>query len=104
MANSSSPFCPNPGGTTTLAVSSTSASVALPSGAGSVAVTNLTGSAVCFVRFGASGLTASVPGNAGDYPILPGATQVLDAGNATYLAAITASGTATLYITAGAGA
>lgn len=94
-------------GTVALAVTGTTANVALAlNGAISVAVTNA-GTAIAFVKLGASGITAAVPtgvgASAGDYPVLPGCQVMLDRGGATTLAAITAGGTTTLYVTTGDG-
>lgn len=100
------PFSPSPSGTVTLAVTSVTGNIALPTavGDGPVAVTSAVGSTICFISFGSSSITATAPnGTSGSYPILPGTTQVLDRGNATNVAAITASSTATLYFTTGQG-
>lgn len=63
------------------------------------------GNVTAFVAFGGSGITATVPagdkdGNA--FPIPAGAVEVLVCGQ-SYAAAITASGTAALYLTPGEG-
>lgn len=61
-----------------------------------------TGTAVAFVEFGASGITASVTTS---FPVLPGTAEVFSVNPLqTNVAAITASGTTTLYITTGRGA
>lgn len=60
-----------------------------------------TGSVVVFVEFGDSAVTAAV---ATGMPILPGTVESFQLNAAqTHIAAITASGTATLYATTGLG-
>lgn len=58
------------------------------------------GSVPVFVRWGVGAQTAVA---ATDMPIAPGAIEVFSKGDADTLAGITASGTATVYITAGDG-
>jgi hypothetical protein len=61
-----------------------------------------TGTAVAFVEFGASTIDATVTAS---LPILPGAVEVFSVNPMqTHVAAITASGTTTLYISTGRGA
>jgi hypothetical protein len=82
-----------------LSVSTTSANVALPSGAPYVNIYN-TGTAPAYWQMGAS---SSVTATTSDDVIQPGAwVSVANVGQ-TYLAAITASGTATLNISGGSG-
>jgi hypothetical protein len=58
------------------------------------------GSATAFLDFGSSGIVATTA----DMPVPSGAVEVISVGpGVTHVAAITASGTATLYITAGRG-
>jgi hypothetical protein len=57
-------------------------------------------SAVCFIKFGGSTVTATTA----DMPIPPGAVEVFSIGDATYIAGITGGGTGTLYATPGFGA
>lgn len=108
MAYGVTPFSPSPVGTVALAVTSASASVALPPlpGDGPVAVTNAVGGAICFLKFGlTAAVAAAVPvagAASGDYPLLPGTTQILERGSAGFVAAIGTTGT-TLYFTTGQG-
>ena len=68
-----------------------------------------TGSTWMFVAFGGSAVAATVPNGAtpGSYPVAPtasyGITTISVPGNPTYVAAIMASSTGTLYCTPGAG-
>jgi len=95
-------FKPAVGGTVSLAVTTTSASVAMllvPDSEHQVRLYNA-GSATVFVNRGGSGVTATTS----NMPLPAGAVEVLTyTGSATHLAAITASGTATLYATVGEG-
>lgn len=92
------PFVPS--GTASVAVTVASGSVALAGAGNSVELQN-DGTVTVFVKLGGSAVTAAVT----DYPILAGASKIIgrDPGQQTYVAAITASGTATLYATAGEG-
>ena len=105
MATLQNVFSPSPTGTMILAVTTTSAQVTLTGiGDGPVAVTSASGGALAFIRFGTGTVTALDPTSAaGDYPILPGTTQILDRGSSTVAAAITHASTATLYFTTGQG-
>jgi hypothetical protein len=87
-------------GTATLAVTGTSASVALPTSAPQIEVQNA-GASDCFIRWGNVALTAVVT----DYPVLSGQSKVITVGTGTAtLAAICAAGQATtLYVTSGDG-
>jgi len=96
-------FRPLDGGTKTLAVTSTTGNVALGhSGAFEgdeidVRVMTAPGGATTFIRFGASGVVATV---AAGIPIPPGVPCGFTVpSGTTHVAAITASGTATLYAT-----
>ncbi len=93
-----SPF--TPGGTVSLAVTATTGSVALSAAGSSVEVQN-TGLTICFVKLGASAVTAAVT----DYPVPAGQSKVIgrNPNTDTYIAAITSSGTTTLYATTGEG-
>lgn len=88
----------NASGQTTLSATGTSSSVALPTGAQTVVVSNA-GASTAFVSLGGSTVTAAVSST----PVLPGYPVVLQAGSSTFLAAITAAGTDALTITTGTG-
>jgi hypothetical protein len=100
-------FSPLAGATVTLAAAATSSSVALPgppSGSFQVRIHNA-GSATAFVRFGGAETAASA---GADLPVPPGAVEVLTLDNpardpVTHAAAITETGSATLYVTPGRG-
>jgi len=90
-----------PGGTVNVAATTTTANVALASGAkDQVMVTNNAGGSLAFVAFGSSAVTATA---ATSTPVLPGAAYIFTVGTATHMAAITGTGTATVYATAGQG-
>jgi hypothetical protein len=57
------------------------------------------GSVTAFLRWGTSAQTAVVT----DYPLLAGQSKLINKGLATIVAAITATGTATIYVTEGKG-
>jgi len=100
------PFTPYAASTQALSVSSASARVALPLSTRQVMITTIVNDPMCFVEFGTSGVTAVVPsgGTVGATPVNGGDAQMFSVPlNATHVAAITASGTATLYITPGEG-
>jgi hypothetical protein len=90
-----------PTGTTTLSASSVSSNVALPASGSNltVLVTN-GGSVTAYVALGTSN---SVVATTSSTPILSGASIPLVQATNTYLAGITASGTAALTITSGTG-
>lgn len=90
----------SPGTTASLAVSAATASVQLTGSGANVEVQN-TSTVNMFVKLGTSAVTAAVT----DYPILPGQSKIIsrDASTQTYVAAITASGSGTLYATPGEG-
>jgi hypothetical protein len=91
------------GDTVNLSVSSSSARVqitASSSGSSNVRIHNK-GTVGLFVTFGGSSVTATT---AAGIPIPVGAIEIFGLGNYDYVAAITASGTATLYATPGQGA
>lgn len=87
------PFAP--GATSTLAASTTSASVSIDPYATAVRVLNA-GSQLAFIRFAGTATTA-------DLPIPSGATEVFTKNGAASIAAITAASTTTLYVTTGEG-
>jgi hypothetical protein len=96
------PFTPYAAATQALAVTNASARVALPSSTRQVMLTTIANDALCFIEFGGSGVTAVVPagGTLGGTPLNGGDAQLFSVPiNATYVAAIASSGTATLYIT-----
>jgi Na+/serine symporter len=92
------------GATVNLAVTTTTGSVALTASANSSKEVRLynRGTVEVFVTFGASTVTATTTTS---MPLAPGAAEVFGvASDETHVAAITASGTATLYATTGRGA
>lgn len=98
------PFLPS-GDTVT--VSATSVTSAAAVGAGSLSATRVvrvaapaSNGAIAFVEFGASTVTATTA----KMPVLPGTVEIFYVGGKTHIAAITASGAATLYVTPGEGA
>lgn len=105
LAPSASAFRPVAGQTSSISATAASSRVAVPGGGmnGTVRVVN-SGSVTVFVRFGTSSVTATTNT---DIPILAGAAESLDFtsddGTAVYIAAITASSTATVYVTRGQG-
>lgn len=92
----------SPAATTNLAVTGTTGSVALPDATPSqVRLWTVSTDAVCFIAFGDVTVVATT---AAGMPFANGLTEVLSVPvGATYIAAITATGTATLYITPGEG-
>lgn len=100
------PFAPYAAGTQALAVTNSSGRIALPANTRQVMLTTIANDAIIFVEFGGSSVTAVVPsgGTLGGTPVNGGDAQMFSVPpNATYVAAITSSGTATLYITPGEG-
>lgn len=93
-------FRPVAGATVNIAAGTTTASVAVNTGKTSkhIRVVN-TGSVTVFVEFGESGVTASL---ATSIPILAGSAEIFGCPD-EYVAAITASGTGTVYFTPGEG-
>lgn len=100
------PFAPASAGTSSISVTTTSARAAVkqqPTGAHQLRLFNA-GTATVFWAFGDGTAVATT----GDMPLPAGAIEVLTLPNAsnaptTHVAAITASGTATLYMTTGQG-
>jgi hypothetical protein len=92
------------GATVNLAVTTTTGSVPLTTSLNSreeVRIVNPS-SVVMFIEFGASDVTAAT---ATSMPMLPGTVETFEvAPSQTHVAAITASGSATLYATTGRGA
>jgi len=89
-----------PGATALIAATSSTGNVALPAGGSQLAVLN-NGAEVVFIKFGTSAVTAAVTDTPVEFGIARGFTKP---GNATHVAAITASGNCTIYFTAGEGA
>lgn len=98
-------FAPFADSTATLSATTSSSRVAIPSHgpAGQVRVSN-TGTVTVFVKFGDVTVTADTTN---DVPIPAGVTESLEFSNPTggpiYIAGITASGSATVYVTRGSG-
>jgi hypothetical protein len=96
------PFTPYAAATQARTVSNSSARIALPAATRQVMLTTVANDALCFVEFGDAAVVAVVPSGAtlGGTPINGGDAQLFSVPlNATTIAAITATGTATLYIT-----
>ena len=94
------PFVPS-GDTVSISVTSStgSTSVSTTGSSESVLLTNA-GGTLCFVVFGTTSATATTAG----IPVLPGAAVIVSrTGSQDKVAASTASGTTTLYITPGYG-
>lgn len=89
-----------PGATVSLSATTSSSRVALSGGGKSVEIQN-TGSVTVFVNLGDSSVSAATT----DYPVLAGMCKVItrDPNAHTNIAGITASGSATVYFTAGEG-
>ena len=87
------------GSTQTLAVTTTSANTVLGAAATGVLQIANPGPAVAFVAIGTNAQTAT----SASYPVLPGATVVINGASATNIAAVTLAGTATLYVSRGTG-
>lgn len=89
----------SPIATASLAVTTSTGRVALAADASSVRLYNA-GTATAFVKFGDSSITAATT----NMPIPAGVVETFrPPGGATHVAAITSSGTATLYVTSGEG-
>lgn len=92
-----SPF--TPATTVSIAATTATAQVSFGSGGRNVVVTNAS-TVTIFIKFGSSSaVTAAVT----DYPVLAGMKETLDRGDYTNVAAITASGSGTIYFTSGDG-
>lgn len=98
------PFKPNHAGTVSLAATTTSSNVALLGvGAGSEYQLRIfnAGPATAFI---ARGDANTVTATTGGYPVPPGAIEVITCpASIAYVAAICASGSATLYLSTGEG-
>ena len=92
-------FTPSLANTANISATTSSARVAFPSGGRSVRVYNAASVAV-FIQFGDASVTATTS----HMPIPAGATEAFQIGGATYAAAITSSGSGTVYFTMGSGA
>jgi hypothetical protein len=100
------PFAPFAASTKALAVTNSSANAQLPANTRQVMLTTILNDAMIFVEFGGTSVSAVVPSGSmlGGTPINGGDAQMFSVPpNATYVAAITSTGTATLYITPGEG-
>jgi hypothetical protein len=103
------PFSPKTEGTVSLAATTTSGSttVALAALESPQLEINNTGSVWVFVNWGSSSVAATVGSGAtgGSYPVGPGSKVVVTVNQTTvtHAAAITSTGTATVYLTPGLG-
>lgn len=95
---SAPPFTPS-GNFASLAVSTTSANVAVPTGSPSAIQVTNTGTGTAFINLGTSNAVTATTSN---QPLQPGAVGTFVLGSNTFLAAITSTGTATLSIAGGA--
>jgi hypothetical protein len=96
------PFSPQAGNSITRSVSTSSASVAIPGDPTRVRLLTKPTDSPVWVEFGTSGVTASTSTS---MRLNAGAIEVFSVPlNVTHIAAITDSGSATLYITPGEGA
>jgi hypothetical protein len=91
-------FTPSPGGSTTIGVTTSTASKTIQSQPRQVRLYN-SGDVAVFVRWGKGAQSAVTT----DMAIAPGATEAFTKEDADTIAAITESGSATLYITCGTG-
>lgn len=91
-------FAPSGSPTVLLAASTTTSSASLDPNSSTVRVVNV-GASMAFIKFGTGALTAT----AADMPIASGATETFTKATADKVAAITSTGTATLYFTNGEG-
>ena len=104
-------FHPEPGQCLPIAVTNVSAANALPGTfngpSRAVRLVNK-GAADIFFEFGPSTIVATIgvagsPGTPGDHILPAGQTEVFQPGGATHIAAVTAAGTATLWVGMGVG-
>lgn len=91
-------FSPTQDDSNSLLAGVTSSRVALDPLSSVVRVVN-DGTATAFIQFGDSNVTATLA----KMPVRGGATETFSKGTATHMAAIVASGTTQLYVTAGEG-
>ena len=91
--------------TVSLSATTTSSSVALSDPRAQQYMIYNAGTTLGFIAFDSSAVVATVPSGAtpGSYPIPPGNTVLTVPANTPYAAVIMSSGTATVYITPGAG-
>lgn len=95
------PFKPQTAGTVTISATTTSAATALVSSGRTQVLVYNAGSSTVFLEFGTSAVAAVV---ASGLPVPSGAILVLSVDpTVTHVAAITGSGTATVYVTVGRG-
>lgn len=88
------------GSTANIAATTTSARVAIPAGT-QILVTNAPGGSLAFISFGDGTVVATA---AASMPVIPGAAYTLTPpSGTTNMAAITATGSTTVYVTGGAG-
>lgn len=105
MPSAADVFDPMPASTITISVTNSSSATAIPipstsPGSLTVRVYNA-GAQTVFIKFGLGGaITAS---STADMPIPNGNTETFSIGASDHIAAITASSTATLYVTPGRG-
>lgn len=97
LSGCAAPAAFSPSGAASLSTSTTSARVALPSGANVLLVNN--GSADLYYKLGSSTVAATTA----DFPLPAGRAIVVSAGSNGYVAAITGSGSTTLAVTTGSG-
>ncbi len=96
-------FKPQAASSAMLSVTSTSGNVLIPGNPTQVRLSTDSTDSICFVEFGTSGVAAMSSG--ASMRLGPGAIEVFTVPlNVTHVAAKTAVGTATLYITPGEGA
>lgn len=102
MGAAVNPFTPNTGGTITITVAATSASVALTKGGVDcqVMVSSLAANAIAFIEFGAAANAATV---ATGTPILPGRVYTFTLGATQTNVATIGTAANTLYFTTGQG-
>jgi hypothetical protein len=94
----SDPFQPMPGKSTSIPANATSASASVPADAKSLRIYNA-GTVPVFIRWGRGSQTAVTT----DMALAPGSVELFYKGAADTVAAICASGSATVYLTPGAG-
>lgn len=89
----------SPRATTTLSATTVSSNVTVSSSSNNVMISNA-GSVTVFIKFGSD---SSVTATTGDLPVLGGTVQVFSKGGTSYIAGITGTGSATVYVTGGDG-
>jgi len=96
----SSVYSISPGATASLSATVTTGNVALFGTGAQIELQN-GGAVTVFIALGGSAVVATV----GSYPLLPGQSKIItrNPDNQTYIAAITASGSAAIYATVGEG-